>query len=64
MGELEAGILADARARAGRGRLHGPPAQRVECQPLEGADVSAARVAYDCVAVTSDLPSGESLPAA
>jgi hypothetical protein len=62
VGELEAGILADARARATRGRLHGPPAKRVECEPLAGADASAARVAYDCIAVTSDLPSGESLP--
>jgi hypothetical protein len=62
VGELEAGILADARARAARGRLHGPPAKRVECQPLAGADAGAARVAYDCIAVTSDLPSGESLP--
>ena len=59
---LEAGILADARARAARGRLHGPPATRVECKPLAGVDASAARVAYDCIAVTSDLPSGESLP--
>lgn len=60
--ELEAGILADARARAARGRLHGPPAKRVECKPLTGVDAAAARVAYDCIAVTSDLPSSESLP--
>ena len=59
---LEAGILADAQARAARGRLHGPPANRVECKPLAGADATAGRVAYDCIAVTSDLPSGESLP--
>ena len=62
VGDLEAGILADARARAARGRLHGPPAKRVECEPLAGTDASAARVPYDCIAVTSDLPSGESLP--
>jgi hypothetical protein len=62
VGELEAGILADARARAARGRLHGPAAKRVECKPLTGADASAARVPYDCIAVTSDLPSGESGP--
>lgn len=62
VGALEAGILADARARSARGRLHGPPANRVECEPLAGADPAAARVAYDCIAVTSDLPSGESLP--
>jgi hypothetical protein len=59
---LEAGILADARARAARGRLHGPPAKRVECKPLTGLDATAARLAYDCIAVTSDLPSGESGP--
>ena len=59
---LEAGILADARARAARGRLHGPAAKRVNCEPLAGADPAAARVAYDCIAVTSDLPSGETLP--
>jgi hypothetical protein len=59
--ELEAGILADARARAARGRLHGPPAKRVECEPLTGVDASADRVGYDCIAVTSDLPSNETL---
>lgn len=60
--DLEAGILADARARAARGRLHGPPAKRVQCEPLTGVDPAAARVAYDCIAVTSDLPSSETLP--
>lgn len=58
LAELRAGILADARARAAAGKLHGPPAQRVECKPLTGADAGAARVPYDCIAVTSDLPSG------
>jgi hypothetical protein len=60
--ELEAAILADARARATAGVLHGPAASRVECEPLSGGDPRAARVAYDCLAVTSDLPSGESSP--
>jgi hypothetical protein len=60
--ELEAGILADARARAASGTLRGPAASRVECEPLTGGDPGAARVAYDCLAVTSDLPSAEDLP--
>lgn len=59
---LEAEILADARARSSRGRLQGPAANRVECGPLTGADPGASRVAYDCIAVTSDLPSREDLP--
>jgi hypothetical protein len=59
---LEAEVLADARSRAERGRLQGPAATRVECGPLAGADPGAARVAYDCIAVTSDLPSGDSHP--
>ena len=62
MAELKAAILADARARAAAGQLHGPAASRVECEPLGGADPRAARVAYHCLAVTSDLPSGESAP--
>jgi hypothetical protein len=60
--ELEKAILADARARAAAGKLHGPPAKRVECKPLAGADPGAARVPYDCIAVTSDLASSESSP--
>jgi hypothetical protein len=60
--ELEAGILADARARAAAGKLHGPPAKRVGCEPLDGVDPGAARVAYDCIAVTSDLPEIEGSP--
>ena len=44
-----------------RGKLQGPPAKRVECEPLGGSRCDGARVAYDCIAVTSDLPSGESL---
>jgi hypothetical protein len=60
--ELETAILADARARSAAGKLHGPAANRVECEPLAGGDPSAARMAYDCIAVTSDLPSGESSP--
>jgi hypothetical protein len=62
LSELQAGILADARARSAAGKLHGPPAKRVECEPLDGADPSAERVAYDCIAVTSDLPSSADLP--
>jgi len=58
LAELRAGILADARARAAAGKLHGPAARRVECEPLTGADADAARVPYDCIAVTSDLPFG------
>lgn len=60
--QLEDAILADARARAAAGELHGPAPKRVECEPLRGADPGAARVAYDCIAVTSDLPSGDSSP--
>jgi hypothetical protein len=60
--ELEQAILADARARATAGKLRGPAASRVECEPLAGGDPGAARVAYDCIAVTSDLPSIEDSP--
>jgi hypothetical protein len=62
LSELEAGILADARKRSAAGKLHGPPAKRVECEPLDGVDPGAARVAYDCIAVTSDLPRIEGSP--
>ena len=58
LGDLRAGILADARARAAAGELHGPAARRVECKPLTGAEAGADRVPFDCIAVTSDLPSG------
>jgi hypothetical protein len=44
------------------GKLPGPPAKRVECQAIKAADPGEARVAYDCIAVTSDLPSGDSSP--
>jgi hypothetical protein len=60
--ELKAAILADARARAAAGTLPGPAGSRVDCEPLQGGDPNAARVAYDCLAVTSDLPSVESSP--
>jgi hypothetical protein len=60
--ELESAILADARSRAAAGKLQGPAASRVQCEPLGGGDPSAARVAYDCVAVTSDLPSSAGSP--
>jgi hypothetical protein len=56
---LEAGILADARARAARGELQGPAANRVECDPLNDAGAADERAGYDCIAVTSDLPTGE-----
>lgn len=62
LAELEDRILADARARAHAGKLQGPAAKRVECEPLEGAEPGAARVAYSCLAVTSDLPSIEGVP--
>jgi hypothetical protein len=62
LAELEAAILADARARAKTGKLHGPAPKRVECELLSGDKPETARVAYDCIAVTSDLPSGESSP--
>jgi hypothetical protein len=59
---LQDAILADARARSTAGKLHGPAASRVECEPLDGADPNAERVAYDCIAVTSDIPSSASSP--
>jgi hypothetical protein len=60
--DLEAGILADARARAAAGKLHGPAAKRVKCEPLKGSDPGGKRVPYDCIAVTSELPSIEGSP--
>ena len=60
--DLERAILADAKARAAAGRLAGPAAKRVECKPLTGSDPAATRVPYDCIAVTSDLPSIEGSP--
>ena len=62
LGELEAAILADARARAASGVLSGPAAKSVRCRALTGADPDARRVAYDCIAITSELPSDEDLP--
>ena len=63
LSDLQGAILADARARAASGKLHGPPAKRVECEPLTpGSEGGGARVAYKCIAVTSDLPSIESSP--
>jgi hypothetical protein len=59
---LEDAVLADARARAASGELSGPAAKTVRCRPLTGADPTAARVPYDCIAITSELPSHESLP--
>jgi hypothetical protein len=60
--QLEAGILADGRARTAAGKLPGRAPKRVECEPLTGGDPGATRVAYDCIAVTSDLPTIEDLP--
>ena len=57
---LQNAVLADARTRAAAGKLHGPAPSRVECEPLGGADPNGKRVAYDCIAVTSELPAGES----
>jgi hypothetical protein len=56
--ELEDEILADARARAADGTLAGPAAKRVECELIpHGQDPKGDRIAYNCTAVTSDLPS-------
>jgi hypothetical protein len=61
--ELEERILLDARARVAAGDLSGPAAKRVECEPLQhGQDPEGARVAYECLAVTSDLPSIDTSP--
>jgi type II secretory pathway pseudopilin PulG len=61
--DLERAILVDARARTAAGKLHGPPAKRVECKSLaRGAEAEGPRVAYDCIAITSDLPSIEGSP--
>ena len=61
--ELEERILLDARARVASGNLNGPAAKRVECEPVpHGQDPEGARVAYQCLAVTSDLPSIDSSP--
>ncbi len=57
LAELEARILADARARVAAGTLQGPAPKRVQCELLIGADAGASRVPYDCTAITSDLPS-------
>jgi hypothetical protein len=62
LAELQAAILADARARAASGDLAGPAAKSVRCRPLNGADPAASRVPYDCIAITSVLPSDENLP--
>jgi hypothetical protein len=56
--QLEGGIMADVRARVEAGKLSGPAAKRVECEPFpHGQDPKGSRVVYDCLAVTSDLPS-------
>jgi hypothetical protein len=63
LSDLESAVLADARARAASGKLHGPPAKRVKCEPLaRGSGAAAARVAYRCIAITSELPSIDGSP--
>ena len=34
----------------------------MRCRPLTGTDPGASRVPYDCIAITSELPSDENLP--
>ena len=61
--KLEVRILSDARARVAAGDLSGPAAKRVKCGPVQhGQDLDGARVAYECLAVTSDLPSIDTSP--
>jgi hypothetical protein len=56
--ELEERIMADVRARVGAGKLAGPAAKEVECEPIRhGQNTHGSRVVYDCLAVTSRLPS-------
>jgi hypothetical protein len=66
MDELNAEMLADARARVRRGDLDGP-IRRVECEPFPrsvdavGAheDLARRRGRYACVAVTAEFGTGE-----
>ena len=61
--ELEERIREDARARVAAGTLSPPAARRVQCEPIEhGQDPAGVRVVFDCLAVTSDLPSSGTLP--
>ena len=61
--QVEEQILADARARAAAGKLSGPAAKRVDCEGIKyGQDPKLDRVAYDCIAVTSDLPTIDNSP--
>jgi hypothetical protein len=56
--ELEERIKADVHARVSAGKLSAPAAKRVECEPVRhDQDPHGSRVVYDCLAVTSDLPS-------
>lgn len=58
--QLEELILEDARARVDAGTLSAPAAKRVDCEPLaRGQDPNGPRVAYSCIAVTSDIPPTE-----
>jgi hypothetical protein len=60
--QLREGILRDARMRVAAGKLPGPSAKRVECEAIKATNPGETRVPYDCIAVTSDLPSGDSSP--
>lgn len=63
LAELEKRILADSRARVTAGTLSGPPARRVDCEPIRhGQDLDGPRVVYTCIAITSDIPTIESAP--
>jgi hypothetical protein len=58
--ELRRAILTDVRARVASGNLDGPPAKRVSCERLAGGPGGErGRVAYDCIAITSELPAIE-----
>jgi hypothetical protein len=62
LSDLKRAILADTRARVASGKLQGPPAKRVSCERPAGGSAAKARVAYDCLAITSELPSIEGSP--
>jgi hypothetical protein len=64
LGDLASAILADARTRVEAGDLSPPAGSRVECDALRhGQQPSDAVVRYECIAVTSDLPTTETTPA-
>jgi hypothetical protein len=49
--KLQRAILTDARSRVSAGHMPGPPAKRVNCEPITHRPNG-----YRCLAVTSDLP--------